>query len=631
MVIKRTVMGFIVLAGVLQYTHGGAATGLKDPYAEINLSWERFGAVYSRILENYYKDLDHGRMMRAAIEGMLEELDAYSQYYDEEGLNQLRQDTSGRFAGLGITVGIKGKYPLVISPIENTPASRAGIVPGDQIVEIEGRSTLDITLEEVVSQLRGESGTSVKIKIHRRGGPPDWEISIERQIIKIESVALKEEIKPGIGYISMRQTRFSEETGQDVEKALKELEKKNVKGLILDLRGNPGGLLSQAIQVADLFLAKGVSIVSIKERDGGREETKHSQRKPLLGEVPLVVLVDGGSASAAEIVAGAIQDNDRGIVLGTTSFGKGSVQTIFDLLDTENSALKLTTALYYTPSGRSIHRPYLALPDRSYLAIPVGESEVSAIELIHTILNAATEEEAIMQIQARLEIEEDRAKQALSTKLGDLIGKSPALNKDELDTPKGIPIENNNIYRTQRGRKVYGSGGIKPDVEIKRNNPPGIVLAWERQRLFFDFALERIGADSLLAQTTEVPPVDEATVEAFIEYLVQQETKDKLDEEGQRRIEELNNLVNEMGWSTNVEEAIDHLETTIKAENTRRVFDEKIKEYVRFYLKRNLVLRLKGRNASLLVATENDNQVQGAVKLLKDLDQYNKILNKKAS
>ena len=253
------------------------------------------------------------------------------------------------------------------------------------------------------------------------------------------------------------------------------------------------------------------------------------------------------------------------------------------------------------------------------------------MELIYTILNAASEEDAIMQIQAHLEIEEEGAKQALSITLGDLIGKSTTLDQDELSPTSATPKEKEGTYRTQLGRKVYGGGGIKPDIEIKRNNPPGIVAMWERQRLFFDFALERIGADSLLAQTTQVPTVDDATVEAFIEYLVQQETDDELDREGQRRIEELNNLVDEMGWSTNVAEAIDQLEKTIKAENTRRVFDEKIKEYVRFYLKRNLVLRLKGRNASLMVATENDNQVQGAVKLLKDLEQYNKVLNKKAS
>ena len=630
MVIKRWVLGLLILLGPLQETYSSAAPDLKDPYAEINVNWDRFGAVYGRIVENYYKDLDHNEMMRAAIEGMLEELDVYSQYYDEEGLNRLQQDTSGRFAGLGITVGEKGKYPVVISPIENTPASRAGIISGDQIVEIEGKSTFDIGLEEVVRLLRGESGTEVKIKIHRQGGTPDWEISIKRQIIKIESVALIEELKPGIGYISMRQTRFSEETGQDVELALKTLQKKGIEKLILDLRGNPGGLLSQAIQVADLFVAKGVPIVSIKERDGGREETKYSQSKPMLGKLPLIVLVDGGSASAAEIVAGAIQDNDRGIVLGTTSFGKGSVQTIFDLLDTENTALKLTTALYYTPSGRSIHRPYLAAPNKSYLAVPVGSREVSALELMDIILNTATEEEALVQIQTRLELEEDQAIQALSTTFRDLIGKSPATDKKEPDVGNNL-TENDNFYRTQQGRKVFGGGGIKPDIEIKQNYPPGIVLAWERQRLFFDFAVEWIGADSLVAQASTVPVVDEATIETFIEYLSKQKIKDKLEGEGQRRIEELSTLVGEMGWSANVTKAIDHLQTTIKAESTNRIFDEKIKEYIRFYLKRNLILRLHGRKASLLLGTERDNQVQSASELLKNLDEYNKVLNRKTS
>jgi carboxyl-terminal processing protease len=445
-----------------------------DPYKQVNEGWERFGAVYTRIIDNYYANMDQVEIMQAAIEGMLDKLDSYSQYYNEEGLRQLRQDTTGKFAGLGITVAIKDHYPVIISPIENTPASRAGLQSGDLIVGIEGSDTRDLSLESIVDALRGDPGTEVRITVaHKVGGPPR-EISIERQIIEIKSVSIVEEIRDGIGYISMRQTRFSEGTSEEVEQGIKDLKAQNIKGLVLDLRGNPGGLLSQATQVADLFLAKGAPIVSIRERAGRREEVKLSQRQPVAAELPLAVLIDEGSASASEIVAGAIQDNDRGLIIGTTSFGKGSVQTIFDLHEVAESALKLTTALYYTPSGRSIHREYSGGADLAN-RITIGDRELPAALVMDVILEAADIEAASASLQARFEVDESLSQTILSTRLSDLVGmESGQVNR-------AIGKKEQLEYFTQQGRKVYGGGGISPDIKVNALAPPRYVKNLERR------------------------------------------------------------------------------------------------------------------------------------------------------
>ena len=249
---RSILMGLI---GLFVSASAICAATTEDPYAEVNASWERFGAVYSRILENYYSSMDQGEIMSAAIKGMLGQLDPYSEYYDEEGLRQLRQDTTGKFTGLGITVAIKDRFPVVISPIEDTPAFRAGLRPGDLIVAVEGKSTLDMQLESVVNALRGAPGTRVAISVATRLGATPREVEIQREDIRIKSVVLVEELKNKIGYISMRRTRFSEYTSSEVEEAIKSLPW--VEGLILDLRGNPGACLVKPPSCGFVFTPRG--------------------------------------------------------------------------------------------------------------------------------------------------------------------------------------------------------------------------------------------------------------------------------------------------------------------------------------------------------------------------------------
>ena len=608
----------LVYAVVALIARIGPALGERDdPYGSINDSWDRFGAVYGRVLEHYYSPVDHDVVMRAAIDGMLRQLDAYSQYFDSEGLRQLRQDTTGRFAGLGITVGIMERIPVVIAPIEGTPADRAGLLPGDLIVAIEGRETFGRSLEEVVTELRGEPGTSVRITIDRRGVLANWDVIIVREMIKIRSVAVAEEILPGIGYISMRQTRFSEETSVEMEAALEQLFAAGVKGLILDLRGNPGGLLSQATEVADLFLPRGAPIVSVRERSGRREETKRSERRPPAAHLPLVILIDGGSASAAEIVAGAVQDNDRGLVVGTNSFGKGSVQTIFDLSDRDRAALKLTTALYFTPSGRSIHRESLTTP--GVRQVPFGDLSLPVGMLLSLVLTSPDVDVARDRLRARFDLDEAVAGQILQTTLGGLAGRVPA----RVDSG----FVEDRSFQTNGGRLVYGSGGIEPDLVVEGAVSPPYVQELRRQRVFFDFVVDYVGRTTESGDSPAPTEVDEAMLAAFTEYL----PDSAAGEARRRRIREalggLRQLADESGWDAGIQARIDSLERFAQSRAAAVPPSAEIEDHLRAELRRELALRFEGRKASLLVALKGDPQVKAAVALLRDPAEYERVLS----
>ena len=612
-------MRHILVGLIFLVTSGGAirAATTEDPYAAVNASWERFGAVYSRILENYYSSLDQEEIMSAAINGMLGQLDSYSEYYDEEGLRQLRQDTTGKFAGLGITVAIKDRFPVVIAPIEDTPAFRAGLRPGDLIVAVEGKSTLDMQLESVVNALRGDPGTKVAISVATHLGATPREVEIQREIITIKSVVLVEELEKKIGYISMRRTRFSEYTSSEVEEAIKSLPQ--VEGLILDLRGNPGGLFSQATQVADLFLPRGVPIVSIKEREGRREEVKYSDRHSIARDIPLVVLIDEGSASASEIVAGAIQDNDRGVIVGAASFGKGSVQTIFDLREREeeSSALKLTTALYYAPSGRSIHREQdIAKPVHRVL---FGDRELPHQLVMDLVLRSENRAKALSALQSHFDMNSESAESVLLIRLGDLVGKS-------MMGAAGLPDSMaNRTYYTQRGRKVFGGGGIKPDIRVESEPFPPYVQELERRRLFFDFVIDYVSTDSSWAEEHPGLTVSDEMIEGFMEFV---RTKDRSLDQGQKglnQIEELEDLAEKMDWGEEVQESIHQLRAAVKQEWERR-HSSKLEPYIKSALRRELILRFKGRKAQLLEELQQDVQLAKAIEVLADQDQYLGVL-----
>mgnify|MGYP000481935258 CR=1 FL=1 len=328
------------------YNNGSVAALDKSLYKDI----KTFNEVFDMVKKNYVEEVDSTTLIQGAINGMIRSLDPHSSYMTPELYKEMEVETQGQFGGIGIEITILKDMLTVVSPIEGTPAFAAGVKPGDQIIRIDGKSTKDITTMEAVKKLRGPKNTKVTITIMREGIASPQDIVLTRAIIKVKSVRYKI-FEDGIAYV--RIASFHERTSDDVRKALRDLNDKvrPMKGLVLDLRNDPGGLLLQAIEVADMFLSSGV-IVSTRGRTKNME-TKSVARNDM-NEItcPIVVLVNEGTASAAEIVAGALQDNGRALVVGTQTFGKASVQTIIALED--GSALKLTTGRYYTPSGRSI-------------------------------------------------------------------------------------------------------------------------------------------------------------------------------------------------------------------------------------------------------------------------------------
>ena len=313
------------------------------------------GESIEKIKSDYVEHVDNKEIVESAINGILSSLDPHSSFLNAKSLNDMKVQTKGEFGGLGIEVTMENGFVKVISPIDNTPAYKAGVKSGDYITHLDKTSVIGLTLDEAVGKMRGPIGSKIKITIGRKNQEP-FDLVIKRDVIKITSV--RSRLEKDVGYV--RITTFSEQTNKSTKEAVKKiLKNKNLKGFVLDLRNNPGGLLEQAVAISDLFLEQG-EIVSTRGRDSENPETYKAKPGDVINGLPLVVLINSGSASASEIVAGALQDHKRAIILGTQSFGKGSVQTIIPV--NPFGALRMTTAKYFTPSGRSIQKKGIA-PD----------------------------------------------------------------------------------------------------------------------------------------------------------------------------------------------------------------------------------------------------------------------------
>jgi len=346
----------MLLIGLLVVGNGlspvWAQVSEKDPKAAPVDSYDKlktFSEILSLLEANYVEKVDANGLIDGAIRGMLKTLDPHTSYLPPEAFKQMRVETSGRFGGLGIEITIRKGILTVVTPIEDTPAFKAGVKAGDRIIKIEDESTLDMTLSDAVDRLRGKIGTKVDITLFREGMEEPLQVTLERANIQVKSV--KSKIYDGsIGYVRIRS--FTKTTSRDLDKVLDEFRGKQVKKLVLDLRNNPGGLLNQAVEVSDRFLKPENLIVYTQGRTDEQNMRFTTHDRVQRVSYPMIIIVNGGSASASEIVAGALQDSNRAIILGTQTFGKGSVQTIIPLSD--GSALRLTTARYYTPSGRVI-------------------------------------------------------------------------------------------------------------------------------------------------------------------------------------------------------------------------------------------------------------------------------------
>ncbi len=342
------ILGSTLIFGQMVFAENPPAISKPDiPLNELRA----FSEIFGRIKNNYVEPVEDKELLQNAIRGMLSGLDPHSTYLDLEDFKSLREGTSGEFGGLGIEVTMEDGFVRVVSPIDDTPAAEAGVLAGDLIIRLDEKPVKGLALREAVDMMRGKPGTDLLITILREGEDKPINITLTRAIIKVKSVKHKT-LEPGYGYV--RISTFQQRTSEGLNKAIEQLKKDNndtLKGLVLDLRNNPGGLLNAAVDVSDAFITKGMIVYTDGRIPDSKQEFNANPRDLLEG-APLVVLVNGGSASASEIVAGALQDHHRAVILGTKTFGKGSVQTVMPL--TDKTAVKMTTARYFTPSGRSI-------------------------------------------------------------------------------------------------------------------------------------------------------------------------------------------------------------------------------------------------------------------------------------
>ena len=383
---RRLIYALVVVALLLNlvigariYFGSARAAGKQDA---VYPNLELYADVLEKVRKEYVdgQDLTYHDLVYSSLKGMVGSLDPHSEFMDVDDYQQLQNDTEGQFGGLGLVVSMRDGFVTVIAPMEDTPGFRAGILSGDRIIKIDGRSAEKMSLTEVVKQLRGEPGTQVKVSVQRPSSGVEKEFKLTRAIIKMDMVKDingRKEFPLGddkIGYI--RITEFGDQTGDELETALNKLKAAGMKALIIDLRWNPGGLLDEAVDVCGKFLPSGQLVVTTEGRDPDQNAVRRADgRGDELNGMPIVVLVNLGSASAAEIVTGCLQDLHRAIILGEKTFGKGSVQSIFPL--TDGSALKLTTAKYYTPSHKVIHQHGIA-PD---IEVPMSEEQEAALLL----------------------------------------------------------------------------------------------------------------------------------------------------------------------------------------------------------------------------------------------------------
>jgi len=359
--------------------------------------------IVSRVKKEYVEEKTDQKLYEAAADGILTSLDPHSSYLNEEALKEMQVQTKGEFGGLGIEITLEFQVVKIVAAIDDTPASKVGLKSGDYITRINGKTVVGQPIDEVVKKLRGKAGTNVTITILRKGEKAPLEKTLKREIIKVKAV--KAARFKDIAYIKI--TTFSEQASQglvtELQKLKKQIGEQNLKGFVLDLRNNPGGLLDQANKVSDIFLGKGKTIVSISGRD--KSDSKNyvdDENESLIPDVPIVVLINEGSASASEIVAGALQDNKRAIIMGIKSFGKGSVQTVIPLSE-NHGALRLTTALYYTPSGKSIQAHGIE-PD-----IIVSDAKISQDKILER--DSEADLKGHIEVQIQKEIEEAKESQ----------------------------------------------------------------------------------------------------------------------------------------------------------------------------------------------------------------------------
>ena len=564
--VRRPLKGIAAFVLVIALAVGVRLVAGGDPYAAAGTDLDLFGNIYKRILSSYVRDVDSHALVESGVGAMLEELDPYTVYMDTDALTELRIDTTGKVGGLGISItpALRDGVPTVLLVLANTPAERAGLVIGDRIVEVDGERTAHQPLEGILDWLRGRPGTSVEIRVERPGRVEWLEFSITRAEINVPSVTYTDRLEGEIGYL--RLSHFTEGSADEFHDAIRETRKSKgppLRGLILDLRGNAGGPLYQAFSVADKFLPRGQLIVETRGRENGESSRLVAEEDPIAGDIPLIVLVNGQSASASEVVAGAIQDADRGLIIGETTYGKGSVQTIFPLGD---AAVKMTTAYYFTPSGRNIHKPHPRLGDRG-----------------------PDEESSSPYHQRRTP------------------GQRQPQEADE-ERPR---------YRTRSGRTVYGGGGITPDVILSNDVESHVLAALQRQRTFFSFAVAYVGDRPELP--ADFTPGEDILAD-FRAFVADTSRAIRIEVEGTQALAQLRAIAAAHPGSGALAAHVEALEDLL-----RKRIDAEFQTHADLILARlgqEFAGRLRGERARTEASFASDVQLQEALRILRDPDLY---------
>ena len=554
---------------------GDKQTPPGDFYDEVS----RLNKVLSEVNRKYVEDVNPTELTDAALNGIRNILDPHTTVFTPKDYEGLKVSMEGKFGGVGITISLRDDILTVISPLSGTPAFRLGIRAGDRIRKIDGKDTKGLSLDDAVSKLRGKIGTDVTVSIEREGVPGLMDFTITRAEIIVHAVPYYGMVTKDIGYIKL--ATFSDKTTSDVENAIKTLQKQGMKKIILDMRYNPGGLLNQAIEISELFLKQGNVIVSTRGRTQ-RTESRARRDGIVKPDVPMVVLLNQGSASAAEIVAGALQDWDRALIVGKTSFGKGSVQTIFPL-DNQGNALKLTTAFYYLPFGRCINKP---------------ENGIKGLKLQEEEMDAEADE---------------------TTKV-DTVAK---------DTAK------RDTFYTNIGRMMFGGGGITPDVDIELSPMPWVMQVQERMAMYFKFAVKvRPGLEKSGAKIDANWEVPDSLYQQFKDYCMKDTNFVKVKSNALVGVDQLEKSVireqNYMGDSSKTVSdsvlALRIAEMRKALENNRDAQFDENKAYIKDGIKRELLTAMVNDSVSTAFSLKRDVQLNEAIRYLSDMNLFKKAM-----
>ena len=580
MMFKSFCFRSVFMATLSALCFANAATEKKTPPGDFYDEVSRLNKVLSEVNRKYVENVNPTELTDAAINGIRNILDPHTTVFAPKDYESLRVSMEGKFGGVGITISLRDNILTVISPLSGTPAFKLGIRAGDRIRKIDGKETKGMSLDDAVNKLRGKIGTDVTVAIEREGVPDLMDYTITRAEIIVHAVPYYGMVTPDIGYIKL--ATFSDKTTSDVENALRSLQKQGMKKLILDMRYNPGGLLNQAIEISELFLKPGNVIVSTRGRTQKTESA--ARRTPLVKpEVPMVVLVNQGSASAAEIVSGALQDWDRALIVGKTSFGKGSVQTIFPL-DNQGNALKLTTAFYYLPFGRCINKP---------------ENGIKGLTLQDEEMDSEEKEET------------------------------------KVDSVKADTAKRDTFY-TNNGRMMFGGGGITPDVDVELDPMPWVVQVQERMAMYFKFAvkirpsLEKAGVkvnsewavpDSLFTQFKAFCKKDTNFMKVKSNALV---GVDQLEKSIIREQNYMGDSAKTISDSTLVKR-ISEMRKAL--EDNRDAQFEANKDYIKDGIKRELLTAFVNDSVSTAFSLKRDKQLNEAIKYLSDTQLYKKAIS----